>query len=457
MLGFSEISGMDAVSGEITQSDGLAGTESNVFNGQKYAVTMGADYRMQVDPAHEFPDVLLQLCGPGAQYNPGGQYPPINNSGFVESYAKGGGGANPGEIMKCYRPAQLPVLNALACEFVVCDRWFASVPGPTWPNRMFVHAASSGGLDHSATTAEIVEWETVAGFSFKNGTIFDALQKAGVARRLYAGDDFPMVSALKGVHLDDIRHYSLFASDVQQPSYNSSYVFIEPSYDVLHDYQNGTSEHPLGDVTRGEMLIKTTYEAIRNSPLWNKSLLIITWDEHGGFYDHVAPPAAPAPGDTAIDNSNNASGFTFERYGARVPAIVVSPLIAKNLVDHRVYDHTSILATVERLYGINPLTVRDAEAASIDALITLAIAREDTPKTLPAPAVDASPAIRPADSANSGNVPGILHAAMRQELLLTPSQQASIMARVAAIQTRADALRYLAEVQHKRRQQQSKA
>ncbi len=201
--------------------------------------------------------------------------------------------------MKCYTPAQLPVLNALAREFAVCDNWYASMPGPTWPNRMFVHAGSSGGLDHSPTVGEIAEWEGISGFPLPNGTIFDRLNSASIRRRLYGGDDFPMVAALKSIHLSDIRHYSLFAEDLQQTGYADRYIFIEPSYDVLNKYRNGASQHPLGDVTRGEALIKQTYEAIRNSPVWNSSLLIVTWDEHGGFYDHVLPGAAPAPADGA--------------------------------------------------------------------------------------------------------------------------------------------------------------
>src|SRR5438045_2134814 len=147
MLGFSRITGTDPETGRITHARGLTGSESNTFNGKKYAVSKGADYRMPVDPRHEFQDVLHQLCGEESTYSKGGEYPPINNSGFVASYVASGG--SPAEIMKCYTPAQLPVLNALAKEFVTCDNWLSSLPGPTWPNRMFVHAASSGGLDHS--------------------------------------------------------------------------------------------------------------------------------------------------------------------------------------------------------------------------------------------------------------------------------------------------------------------
>src|SRR5579862_2396420 len=184
MLGWSGIGGTDAWSNTPTQINGLSGTESNSYNGVNYPVTHGADNVMPVDPHHEFTDILCQLCGPGVPYPPAGAYPAINDSGFVASYVASGG-TSPAEIMKCYDPGQLPVLNALAQEFVMCDNWHASLPGPTWPNRMFVHGASSAGLDHSPTTAEIVEWETVSHFGFPNGSIFDALNAKGVQRRLY--------------------------------------------------------------------------------------------------------------------------------------------------------------------------------------------------------------------------------------------------------------------------------
>jgi phospholipase C len=260
-----------------------------------------------------------------------------------------------------------------------------------------------------------------------------------------------VISALKGIHLDDIRSFSLLASDLQQANFDFSYVFIEPRYDVLHDYRAGNSQHPMADVTQGESLIKTVYDTIRNSPVWKKSMLVITWDEHGGFYDHAIPPAAPAPGDTAVVDENNKNRFTFEQYGPRVPAVVVSPLIPKNIVDHRVYDHASILATLESLFGLPALTARDAAAARLDALVTLGTARDDTPEVLPAPAVAAAPAARPEAPVNDGNVPGIVNAAMRQDLALTPGQGTDIAARVAGITTRADAMQYLAEVQRKLR------
>jgi len=458
MLGFSGITGTDAVSGLPTKVNGLDGTEFNTFNGQPYPVIPSADDVMPVDPGHEFPDVLQQLCGPGAIYPSGGAYPPIVNSGFVASYTAsspaGGGRTSPGEIMKCYNPSQLPVLNALAREFAVCDNWYASMPGATWPNRLFVHAASSGGLDHSPTTAEIVLWETLDGFSFQNGTIFDAMKASNVSRRLYAGDDFPLVAALKGIHLTDIRPYSLFAQDLAQPSYPFSYTFIEPSYNVLADYKGSTSQHPLADVISGESLIKTTYEAIRSSPRWNNSLLIVTWDEHGGFYDHAIPPRAAAPGDAGAAHSTY--GFTFEQYGARVPAVVVSPHIPRNRIDHRVYDHASIPATLEAVFGLEAMTQRDARANNPAALASLAVPRDDAPMTLPgrvqtrfAAGVEAAPLSRPTDNVNEGNLPGVLHAALRIDLDLSLGERDKILARFGSITTRAGANSYLAEVRQK--------
>jgi phospholipase C len=466
MLGFSGITGHDAATGEPTRIDGLRGTESNSFQGKTYTVSPPAGFTMPTDPGHEFPNVLEQLCGPAATYPFGGAYPAITRSGFVASYAASGG-SSPGEVMRCLSADQLPVLNALAREFVLCDHWHASMPGPTWPNRMFVHAASAGGLDHSPTKIEIIDWETIDGFQFANGTIFDALKAQGITRRLYGGDHFPMVAALKGIGLSDIRGYEHFADDLREDSYPYNYVFIEPSYNVPNDYKGSTSQHPLTDVTLGEGLIKEIYEAIRNSAFWTSSLLIITWDEHGGFYDHAVPPAAVAPGDTVPGSEHNRFGFTFEQYGPRVPAVIISPLCPGNLIDHRLYDHTSILATVENLFGLGRLTARDASATALDSLLSLATPR-DTPSKTPPPAssagaggpaaeavaaeraLEAGGVSRGEQTVDEGNLPVILHSALRQDLEISgPGQRAAILDRFRAIETRAQAQDYLMEVERK--------
>jgi phospholipase C len=465
MLGFSGITGTDAETGQATKINGLSGSESNVFDGQTFLAGSPAPENLPADPGHEFENVLEQLCGPGATYPPGGPYPDINNSGFVASYAGTHGRGDPGDIMKCFGSDQLPVLNALAREFVVCDNWHASVPGPTWPNRIFVHAASSGGLDHSPSTAEILLWETLSGFSLPNGTIFDEMSRKGVRWRLYAGDDFPMVAALKGIQLTLVHPYHEFTQDVARQDYPASYTFIEPSYNVLEDYKCSTSQHPKDGVSLGESLIKSTYEAIRASPVWKSSLFIITWDEHGGFHDHAAPPPAAPPADLPPGSQHNQFGFTFDRYGLRVPAVVISPLIPRNLIDHRLYDHASIPATVEDAFGLTALTARDANANRLTPLASLSAARSDAPITLPEPrpATDgctpfagaamrpALPALaRPTESANDGNVPTILYAALRSDLALSPaSERNAIMARFGAIKTRADARAFVDGVREK--------
>jgi phospholipase C len=466
MLGFSGITGTDAETGQPTGIAGLTGRESNTCNGLTFTVSHPADWSMPFDPGHEFTDVLTQLCGPNAVYHPGGQYPTINDSGYVASYVKSGGASNPGEIMKCFAPAQLPVLTSLAGEFAVCDGWRASMPGPTWPNRFFMMAASSGGLDHSPDVAQIAEWMTVDGFGFEHGSLFQALSNAHQNWRVYHGDQgplsgsFPIAGGLKGVAPWDPHPYSKFADDVAAASYPAQFTLIEPNYgDVASDtYRGGQSQHPLDDVRAGETLIKQTYEALRGSPCWNTSLLIVTWDEHGGFYDHAAAVAggAPAPGDKVVTPGDvNKFGFTFEQYGPRVPAVVVSPLVAPNVIDHRTYDHASIPATVEKIFAIPPLTQRDRHARDVTALLSLPAPRA-TPATLPGP--PPAPAVTPrlaqvagkksgTAPVDDGSLPGFLHIAQRYDVALSPpDQQAVIDARVASISTRAQARQYLEEV-----------
>jgi phospholipase C len=349
MLGFSGITGTDAATGQPTTIDGLNGSESNSNEGAVFPVIRGAPDRASQDPPHGFSGVVEQLCGQGAAYVSGQPYPPINNSGFVSIYARTRPGP-PDAPMRCFTPDQVPVLTALAQEFVVCDRWFSSMPGPTEPNRWFVHAGTAGFFDAGPTHREYVESLTSpwSGIAFQNGTIFDRLRDAGIKYRIYACASFPNVALLKGVSRTfDVDDFEDFASDVASPSYDAAYTFIEPSYDVFEEYEGGNSHHPLGSVRAGELLIKQTYEALRRSPIWESSLLIVTYDEHGGFYDHVPPPAARATGSTG-----RTYGFTFDQLGPRVHAVVVSPLSPRNLSDHRTYEHSTVVSTLIRLFDL---------------------------------------------------------------------------------------------------------
>jgi len=452
MLGFSEIAGTDASTSEATTIEGLKGTEFNELDGRPFQVERGAPDVALFDPGHSFGAVLEQLCGHGAIYPNGGPYPDVLNSGFVSNYAKSHPDT-PEDVMKCFVPDDLPVLNALAREFVVCDHWFCSMPGPTEPNRYFMLADTCGDLDESPKREEIFEAVTKpgGGFEFKQGSIFEQIDKAGLKYRIYADDHFPVAAELDGISVVfDIREFDDFAEDLQDPSFDASFVLVEPDYSVVtlsETFLNGNSQHPRGSVAAGERFIKATYEAIRNSPLWEKSLLIIVWDEHGGYYDHVPPPRASRTGEIG-----RAHGFVFDQLGPRVPALVVSPLIAKNLIDHRRYDHTAVYATLREVFDLPPHGTRDGVSGGVEHLVGFE-ARTDAPRTLKkakAPTVFATvprpDALLSEDS--PGRVESTLHSALVQHLQVTPAEQhEAIRTRVRMLKTRGEAVAYLKEVE----------
>ena len=426
MLGFQGITGKDAHTGAPTKAEDLTGSDGTAFSNQfgtsRYAVTRTAGDKTfhTRDVQHQFLNVLTQLCGQKKGDDvkmsgglKGGPYPPVVEAadrGFATDYAINSDSDNPGEPMRCFAPGALPVLTALAKEFVLCDHWFSAMPGPTEPNRMFVHAATSGVWDDSPTNRDYEEifgaksvGNANAGISFEHGTIFDTLRQAKVPFRIYAGDGFPQVGLLSGISLySDIDDFENFAGDVNDPTYDAAYTFIEPRYDTISQNLGlpfvNNSQHPANSVALGEALIKTVYETIRNSPHWNRSMLIITWDEHGGFFDHVTPPdAAPIPTGSSPKNiQGKAHGFIFDRCGPRVPAVVISPWCAQNLIEHRQLEHSIIPATIEQLFGLRPLTKRDAGVVGLQTLATLA-----APRNVTTPMPDAHAAAEP-----SGPVPG---------------------------------------------------
>lgn len=460
MLGWSEITGIDTVTGAQTQIQGLDGTRSNGYLGAPYFAWKPFHEPIPVDPAHEFLDVLEQLCGTQAVYEHGNPYPTVNNSGFVANYARshtkdeGNATGNFGQIMDGFTPDQLPILNTLARNFAVCDSWHSSLPGPTLPNRLFAMGASSSGLDHSPSTAELLTWEGLDGFTFPNGSIFDALKRrfGDDGWRIYAGSHFPLVSALKGINTFDVNSFADLANDLRKDSYPYKLTWIEPDYgDMVNStFTGGTSQHPMDNVEGGEKLIKEVYEAVRNSPLWESSLLIVTWDEHGGFYDHIFPDGAEPPGDTELGSKYNKYGFTFTQLGVRVPAVVISPLIPAGIIDHRPYDHSSIPKTVEEIFGLEALTNRDRAANSVCRILSLSSARIDTPGTLhpPVPSNQSIATPRPGgESVDSGNLPLFLHIAMRHELALShPEKRIAVLRRAQEVRTRAQAAQYLGEI-----------
>ncbi len=407
ILGFSNIRGFDSITGERKIANGIDNhihsninpeTEEQVF------VKTPADFSLKgkdKDPGHSFDKTLTQLCGNGAQYpDPtSGGYPEINNSGFIQSHIDIGSDT-PNRIMDCFSKEQLPVLNKLAEEFAICDNWFSSLPGPTTPNRFFLLAATSGGLLANPKPENISVEDIISGIlggvKFENGHIFDELDEKCIKWLVFSGDDFPSCILLDGMINEQInfvngriKDMDSFERIVSNPGFAEKFIFIEPKYNGgaeinpgLGDFTCGDSMHPLDDVTRGEKLIKRVYETIRNSPHWQKSVLLITFDEHGGFYDHVEPPKTVPPGDIVVFDEDDFK-FKFDQLGPRVPTIIVSPRIKKGTIDSVVYDHTSVLSTIENMFGLGNLTERDKNANNFLHLFSLDEARGDTPETLP--------------------------------------------------------------------------
>jgi phospholipase C len=379
MLGFLERDGYGV--------DGLTGNESipadpSATGGPDVQVSDGANYRGDfnldpndqktfIDPNHDVPSVHEQLFR-------GSPTPDPTNQGFVYNYRQQPKNSDDHamNIVRCFSPDKLPVITALVKEFAVCDHWHSSVPGPTWPNRLFLHAASSGGhIDNNLHQED-----------YDIDTIYDRLDDANKSWRIYF-HDMPQSVALTHLQKDFIikRRFKLFDDFLEAARVGllPAYSFIEPRYsDFLSLKAN--DQHPPHDVALGEHLIADVYEAVRTSPQWEKTLLVITWDEHGGIYDHVPPPMTVDPDPAASARVN--SGFQFDRLGVRVPMVLVSPYISAGQIDSRVYDHTSLLATVEKRFNLSALTFRDAQANTFEDILDLESARQDCPTALQRPA-----------------------------------------------------------------------
>jgi hypothetical protein len=193
MFAFSKIPGITAATS----------AKSNTFGGQTYAFGPGAPDRMPSDPSHGFCSVAQQLCGEGTDCNKVSPYPARNASGFVADYSRTTVNKKPlpkaeyGKIMLGIDTAsQAPALHALAREYALCDNWFASLPGPTWPNRFFVHGASSDGMCRSPSAADIAKWEILKGFRYPNGSIYDRSPRGGDCAALRSSVTPPATTAI---------------------------------------------------------------------------------------------------------------------------------------------------------------------------------------------------------------------------------------------------------------------
>jgi phospholipase C len=319
------------------------------------------------DPKHEVANVLQQLDVPG------------KCQGFVKDYAASHADKEPFDHsnVMCYFPrGSLGAVHTLAESFTVCDHWFSSLPGPTWPNRFFLttgtslgHADMPDGITHPALHI------------YNQDTIFTQLDHAGKSWAIYHGD-FPQTLLLTRLWAHPLHFHGLdkfFDDAAGEETDFPEFSFLEPVYFNTSGNQN--DQHPPTEVSKGEALIAQVYNAIRaNQPLWEKTLFILVYDEHGGFADHVwTPPNGAIPPD---DSTDTTSTFKFDRLGLRVPAILISPWVAKGF-DATTYDHTSLLKYLAGKWGVEELGNRTANANSFGALLTqLKSPRTDTPETV---------------------------------------------------------------------------
>jgi phospholipase C len=360
--------------------EGLTGKESNpAADGTPVPVFTiestdpEAYYMPGADPGEGYTATNSQLFGTTTAPTPAA----AGNQGFVTDFAYTLGweskekwsiiaGTTASNIMGVFPPSMLPVLSGLARGFAVCDQWFCSAPTETLPNRAFVNAGTSQGHMDDKTT------------KYTCPSIYGLLSQHNISWRIFGYDaqpltrlDFSDTTNANDSCFGEFADFQAAAANATLPAYS----FLEPSWDAA-----GNSQHPNYDVALGEQFIHDVYYALRNSPAWNQTLLIITYDEHGGCYDHVPPPSGATP----PDNTAGEYGFDFTRFGPRVPTVLVSSKIPAGTV-FRVpagsmpLDHTSILKTIETRWNLPALTARDAAATGIGDVLTLAQARSDDP------------------------------------------------------------------------------
>ena len=252
--------------------------------------------------------------------------------------------------MGYYDETDLPFYYWLASEFAIGDRYFSSMPGPTFPNRMFLYAASSHGHVHNQVPGDF-------------DVIVDYLEQRQVSWKVYADSSpgFGMYIAKAhyiAEHVVPIEEYFVDAANGDLPGF----AFVDPAIGLGTGTYDNNDEHPPALAQLGERFVAEVIDALTKSPNWSRSALFLTYDEHGGLYDHVAPPDACPPDDLPPKYKPGDPEKGFDKLGIRVPFMVVSPYAKKHFVGHEVYDHTSILRFVEARYVMPALTARDANA-----------------------------------------------------------------------------------------------
>ncbi len=275
------------------------------------------------DPAHSYQDTQIQL-----EDNNGGFVRNFMESKKAHTLVKGAEKNDPGKVMGYHTGAQLRAFDHLAEQFCVCDRWFCSLAGPTVPNRLYAMAGTSDG--ETANPGKTIPFR-----SYDLKTIFEFLSNvsvkhyaADVASLLFFKQHRKVKTMIKPL-TDNMQSFFLDAKKGRLPSV----AWIDPNFGILS--RSGNDDHPPKNVQKGQALVSQVYNALLRSPNWEKTLFVVTYDEHGGFYDHVVPP-------TVEDRYPHMR----KSLGVRIPTIVVSPWIGKRSVSHEVFDHTSTLKTI---------------------------------------------------------------------------------------------------------------
>lgn len=280
-------------------------------------------------------------------------------------------GPNPGPLydgaraMWWYDQTDIPFYYQLASTFAVADHYHCSVPGPTYPNRMYLYAATSFGQTCSSCFMDVTPKYP---YPADDATVLDELEKRHVTWNLYT-DGLPPAALIYVTNLLNrwgrtVKFaFSQFLKDAAAGTL-PQVSFVDPNTSSEANGGAGTDEHPPGDIQSGEAFVAQVVQAVTTSPQWAHTALFITHDENGGFYDHVPPPAACAPDSIApvLVGSDQGTQGGFDLYGARVDLLAVSPYAKKAYVGHHVYDHTSITRFIEAKFKIPALTARDANA-----------------------------------------------------------------------------------------------
>ncbi len=322
--------------------DGLTGTESNPAPDGSLISPFELGSFTTADPPHSWDAAH-------AQWNRG------MNDGFVAAHA----GPDQRDVMGYHVRQHLPILYALADASAICDRWFCSVLGPTWPNRFYLHGATSRGVRKNVPVTRFT-------------SVFELLSDAGISSRNYF-HDVPWCSGAY-FRFKGVAGIERFFEDAA--------AGLLPSFSVIDPQFFGAAandDHPDHDVQLGQVLIASIYNALAKSPQWGQCLFVITYDEHGGFFDHVAPP-------TTTDEDGR-----FSQLGFRVPSIVAGPFVRRGCAVSTTLEHVSILRTLETRFGIPSLNARAAAASDLSCCIDPALLRDPQgPITLPEIAISLS-------------------------------------------------------------------